>query len=711
MNLTSARESLKKYYGYDTFRPMQEEIIQTIYDQKDALVLMPTGGGKSVCYQIPAVTMEGTCVVISPLISLMKDQVESLRANGINAAFLNSSISGAEQRAVEDDFFNNNIDLLYVSPEKMVSSSFFPLLQRTKINLFAIDEAHCISSWGHDFRPEYTKLQFLKNQFPNIPIVCLTATADKLTRKDIISQMNLQEPSVFLASFDRPNISLDVRPGQKRIEQIIDFIKKRPQSPGIVYCLSRKNTEDVASKLQAKGIKAMCYHAKMPAIARSDVQEDFINDNISVVCATVAFGMGIDKSNVRWVIHYNLPKNVESYYQEIGRAGRDGAKAEALLFYSFRDVQVLRSILTENGGDLMDVKLAKLDRMLQFADSLNCRRKILLNYFNENLDQDCGNCDVCKNPPNYVDGTVIAQKALSAVVRLKERVGIRMLIDVLRGSGRKEIFQNGFHNIKTYGAGRDFSYNDWQYFITQLINLGLLEMAYDQNNTLKVTPVSKEVLFSKRTVKLVRFVSKKEQKELDKVKYQTKTKKQVLQDELFEILRTLRRQLAQKEGVPPYLIFNDATLQEMAEKRPAFDAEFKAISGVGERKLVRYGNYFMDAIRNFIKTKTDEGQKVKGSTYVLTYLEYENGATPQQIANARGIAPMTVYGHLATLYERGIDIDVSKYVTNKEIDQILSQIDKMTPPFTLTQVQEALGGQIAYHKIKFAMAHQARAEV
>ncbi len=709
MNLKIAKENLKKYFGYDSFRPMQEDIIQSIFDKKDTLVLMPTGGGKSMCFQIPAISMEGTCVVISPLISLMKDQVEGLRANGIKADFINSSQGMAEQRAVEDDLYNNNIDLLYVSPEKMVSSSFFPLLQRSKINLFAIDEAHCISSWGHDFRPEYTKLKFLKQQFPNIPIATLTATADRLTRQDIIDQMGLVEPKTFLASFDRPNIRLEVRPGQKRIEQIVEFIKERPRKAGIIYCLSRKNTEQVAAKLQGKGIKAMCYHAGMPASTRSSVQEEFINDTISVVCATVAFGMGIDKSNVRWVIHYNLPKNVEGYYQEIGRAGRDGVAAEALMFYSFRDVTVLRNILQESGGDLLDVKLAKLDRMMQLADSLICRRKILLNYFNETLEKDCGNCDVCNNPPNYFNGTIVAQKALSAIVRLRERVGIRMLIDVLRGSARKEIMEYGYDKIKTYGAGREFSFNDWQYFITQLINLGLIDMAYDQNNTLKITPVSKSVLKGERPVKLVKFLNKKEQETLNKVKFKPKTKQQIYKEELFTILQKIRRDLAQQEGVPPYIIFNDASLNEMAELRPAFDNEFRAITGVGDRKLVRYGNYFMDAIREFIKTKVDEGNKIKGSTYVLTYLEYEKNLLPEEIAKARDIAPMTVYGHLSTLYERGVDIDIYKYVSAEEIEAILKVVDKMPVPFTLTEVQEKMNG-IAYHKIKFALAKAGKGE-
>ncbi|MFT7606597.1 MAG: ATP-dependent DNA helicase RecQ, partial [Saprospiraceae bacterium] len=510
MTVASAKDALKKYFGYDHFRSMQEEIINTIYDQKDALVLMPTGGGKSICYQIPAVTMDGLCIVVSPLISLMKDQVEGLRVNGVSAAFLNSSLSSADQNAVENDVYNGNIKLLYVSPEKLVSQSFLPMLQQTTISLFAIDEAHCISSWGHDFRPEYKKLKFLKKQFPAIPIVALTATADKITRRDIVKQLGLESPKVFLDSFDRPNISLTVRPGQKRLEQIIAFIQKHPEQAGIIYCLSRKSTEEVASKLREKKIDATAYHAGLQSEVRSKVQEDFIKDEVQIVCATIAFGMGIDKSNVRWVIHYNLPKNLEGYYQEIGRSGRDGAKADALLFYSFRDVTVMRDIISGNQSENEEVQLSKLERMQQYADSLICRRKILLNYFGENLDKDCGNCDVCKNPPQHFNGTVIAQKALSAVARVGEKVGIRLLIDILRGSQKREILENGFDKIKTYGMGADISAYDWQHLIAQLINLGLLEIAYDQRNVLRLTPQSKEILFNEKKVQLVKMADIKQ---------------------------------------------------------------------------------------------------------------------------------------------------------------------------------------------------------
>nr|AGC72851.1 ATP-dependent DNA helicase RecQ [uncultured bacterium A1Q1_fos_97] len=606
MNLDKAKLALKRYFGYDQFRPLQADIIRAIFSGKDALVLMPTGGGKSVCFQIPAVTLPGTCIVVSPLISLMKDQVEGLRANGIAAAFINSAIDSREQLRVEESFYAGELDLLYVSPEKLVSGNFVSILKRGKINLFAIDEAHCISAWGHDFRPEYTQMGMLKQHFPRVPVVALTATADKLTRKDIVDQLKLEEPGIFIASFDRPNLSLEVRPGQQRLQQIEDFIRKHPKQAGIIYTLSRKATEDIADKLKQKGFKAEAYHAGLSPDRRSKIQDHFINDNLHIICATVAFGMGIDKSNVRWVIHYNLPKNLEGYYQEIGRAGRDGAKADTLLFYSFADVSMLRDII-QNGENAAqnEIQLVKLERMQQYAESLACRRRILLAYFSENLSENCGNCDICRNPPQSIDGTVIAQKALSAVYRLNEQVPMGMLIDVLRGSGRREIKQLGYDTIKTYGAGRDFSQWDWQHYLMQLINLGYLEVAYDAANVLRLTLASQEVLFKNRSVELIKPTSYKERQEQEqanaKTKAPTQLKKERLRDELFEHLRQIRKEIAQKEGIPPYLIFSDATLEEMAFSKPQTEDDMLAVSGVGEKKLVQFGYRFIKAIRNYEK--------------------------------------------------------------------------------------------------------------
>ncbi len=703
MNLPAARDALQKYFGYASFRPMQAEIIQRIYDQKDCLVLMPTGGGKSICYQIPAVTMPGTAVVVSPLISLMKDQVEALRATGIRAAFLNSSLSEAEQQAVEENFFRTELDLLYVSPEKLVSQQFLPLLQRADVNLFAIDEAHCISAWGHDFRPEYTRMKFLRQAFKTTPIVALTATADRITRKDILQQLNLQEPEVFIASFDRPNLSLEVRPGQKRRQQIVQFLQRRPNQPGIIYCLSRKGTESLADKLQDAGIKAEHYHAGLNPEERNRVQESFINDNTTVVCATVAFGMGIDKSNVRFVIHYNLPKNIESYYQEIGRAGRDGAEADTLLFYSYKDVAMMEDILKQNESDQLDIKLAKLDRMRQFAEAVGCRRRILLSYFGEDAPEDCGNCDICRNPPKTIDGTVIAQKALSAIYRLRQKVGMSMLIDVLRGSGKKEIFERGYQNIKTYGAGREIPYLEWQHYLLQLLNYGYIEIAHDDHNVVRLMPASERVLFKGEKVALVRFATLKERQKAEKEKAKAaKVERQGVRDELFETLRQLRKQLAQERGVPPYIIFNDKTLEEMAAVRPMTDEDMKRISGVGERKLHLYGSYFIDAIIEFVGPAASRG---KTSTYQVTHDMYQRGLKVKEIAEKRQLTESTVFSHLAVLYEKGYPIDLHELVSPAEVDKVLKSLRYLQEPYKLKDIYEYLEEQIPYHKIRLALAY------
>ncbi|HFA49049.1 MAG TPA: DNA helicase RecQ [Bacteroidetes bacterium] len=603
MNLTAAKDALKKYFGYDTFRPLQAEVIQCIYDQKDVILLMPTGGGKSICFQIPAVTMEGTCVVVSPLISLMKDQVEALRANGIRAASINSSLTYKEQQQVENDLYKGRLDLVYVSPEKMASQNFSPLLKAANISFFAIDEAHCISSWGHDFRPEYRQLRFLKKNFPGKPIIAVTATADKLTRKDIAVQLEIPEMEMFVASFDRPNLSLEVRPGRKRIEQILEFIGQRPGQSGIIYCLAKKTCESVAAKLLDNGIKADYYHAGLSSKERSQVQENFINDRTPIICATIAFGMGIDKSNVRWIIHYNLPKNIESYYQEIGRAGRDGAKAATLLFFSAGDLMTLRNIISDNDSQYKDIHLAKLERMYQYATSLICRRKILLNYFNETNFDNCGNCDVCNNPPQYLDGTVIAQKALSAVARLRGNVAQGVVVDVLRGSRSYRILSSGFDKIKTYGAGKDIRQQDWFFYLEQLVNQGLLEIAYDDYNKMKLTEASKAVLFGGQKIQLVKAETAQKRKAEEDAKTKSKrrgtSKRNRVRDELFEHLRRLRMEIAKEKGMPPYIVFSDATLEEMAAEKPSNETEMYKISGVGEMKMRAYGGDFLRAIQSF----------------------------------------------------------------------------------------------------------------
>lgn len=702
MDLSKALEALQQYFGYDSFRPMQAEIVEAVYQKKDSLVLMPTGGGKSICFQIPAITMPGTALVISPLISLMQDQVVGLRANGVKAAFLNSTLDATEQQVVEDDFFQGNLDLLYVSPEKVCSEGFLPLLQRAKLSLVAIDEAHCVSAWGHDFRPEYTQLQFIKKQFPSVPVIALTATADRITRDDIITQLKLDSPEVFLASFDRPNLSLEVRPGQRRKEQIIQFLKQHPQDSGIVYCLSRKSTEKLAADLTKAGFKAAAYHAGMSSIDRASIQDQFLRDEVPIVCATIAFGMGIDKSNVRWVIHYNLPKNLENYYQEIGRAGRDSAPAQTMLFYSYQDVMMLTDIIQKNESENQQVQLAKLDRMKQYAESLACRRRILLNYFNEDHQQNCGNCDICRNPPQAFDGTVLAQKALSAVYRLREKVGLNLLVDILRGSGRKEIRDLGYDQIKTFGAGRDTAASAWLSYLSQLINLGYLEVAYDHYGVLRLTPASQRVLFESESVELVRIATLKERREKEKVQLKTKTKADRIRDELFEVLRALRRKLAQQKGVPPYIIFSDATLEEMAAAKPVSDTEMRAISGVGDRKLQLYGDDFMKAILNY---QAEHGNAKPGSTHRISFELFKQGKSVEEIAAQRGIQATTIYSHLASCYLNGEELDIHQLVSAETIETITKALPYLEKPVRLKALHEMFDGSLDYGTLRMALAH------
>jgi len=709
MNFTK-QDVLKKYFGYDSFRPQQAEIIDKVMDNQDCLVLMPTGGGKSVCFQIPAILRDGLTVVISPLIALMKDQVEALRGNGVNAAFLNSSLSSAEQDRVMWQAKVGELKLLYIAPERLFSGNTFEFLREWNVSLFAIDESHCISSWGHDFRPEYRQLSNLKLRFPNVPVIALTATADRVTRRDILKQLGIEHAETYIASFDRPNLSLNVLPGRKRIQQIQSFVYKHDGQPGIIYCLSRKGTETVAVSLQNAGFKAAFYHAGLPSEQRSKVQEQFLKDDIQVIVATIAFGMGIDKSNVRWVIHYNLPSNVESFYQEIGRAGRDGSPSDTVLFYSYMDIITRQDMInnSEQSEEQKELLHAKLNRMKQYAEADICRRRILLSYFNEAVEKDCGNCDVCRNPRTRFDATVIAQKALSGIARTDQKIAMGMLIDILRGSRNRNVLQYGYDRLPTFGVGHDLRGEEWAEYISQLLNSGVMDIAYDEAHAFKLNAASRQILKGERKVELVKFIPLSERKaKEEELAPKEKPKQEIIRDALFERLRILRKQMADALAVPPYVVFSDATLSEMAQKKPISEAQMKAVSGIGAEKFRRYGETFINEIVAFARENTQPGTRiVKGMTYIETLDLYKAGYSVKVIGEKRDLNPVTILSHLVKLKEDGHDINLKALIDDKTYNTIIKAAEEMSirKEDPLKPLFELLNEQYDYGQIKLALA-------
>lgn len=589
-----ALDILKGVYGYDTFRGRQAQIIDSTCDGHDALILMPTGGGKSLCYQIPAMVRTGMGIVVSPLIALMRDQVRALEVLGVQAAYLNSTLSPQEQHNVIQRAQNNELELLYIAPERILQEATLEALKRCDVGLIAIDEAHCVSSWGHDFRQDYLELHRLQAAFPGTPRIALTATADARTQKDIAQRLNLTDPTVFIEGFDRPNICYSVQPKTDARKQLLHFLQDRRDSSGIIYCLSRKSVETTAEWLRTQGFSAMPYHAGMPAEQRNMHQERFLSEDAVIMVATIAFGMGIDKPDVRFVVHMDLPKSVEAYYQETGRAGRDGTPAEAWMVYGLQDVVRLSRMVAESQADDAHKRIerSKLDALLGWCEVTTCRRRHLLKYFGEDLDNDCGNCDICLRPPVTWDGTEAAQKALSCVYRTGQRFGAGHVIDVLRGQARDKVTNFGHDKLTTFGIGAEFSDNQWRSIFRQLVVRGFLSVDHTRYGALRLTESSRDLLRGEMQLFL------REDADKPKTRRVKTTYTLELEDEdLMDALKQLRKEIAESSGVPPYVVFHDATLLEMIQHRPAELNDLLEISGVGQSKLQKYGQAFLDLLR------------------------------------------------------------------------------------------------------------------
>lgn len=700
---------LTKTFGFPTFRQNQKEIINRVLSGKDTFVLMPTGGGKSLCYQVPALIFEGVTLVISPLIALMKDQVDALRVNGVPAAYLNSSQSPSEQSHIMDLLRNQQLKLLYLAPERLLGKQgqFFSFLKQLKVSLIAIDEAHCISQWGHDFRPEYLMLARLKEELADVPVIALTATADKLTQKDILGKLALKSPQTYLSSFNRANIQYLVEPKQNSYHRLLDFLADRRDDSGIIYTLSRKSAKDLAERLSDEGYAARPYHAGLENRTKEQHQDLFLKDEVKIIVATIAFGMGIDKSNVRYVVHMDLPKNLESYYQETGRAGRDGLPSQALLFYSYADVLKLKGFASvENNAEQTRIMLKKLDQMADFCQIRYCRRKYLLNYFDEKAPDHCGNCDVCLTPRETIDGTVIAQKVLSAVVRLNGRFGINYVVDFLRGS-KSEKIRAEHKSLKTYGVGAEISKEDWLQYINELMGLDYLKKSEGEYPLLQLTQRSAAVLTGKEHVALVKPGKKIEQR-VETALYEL---------DLLSELKKLRTKKAVEENVPPYLIFSDSTLIELATYLPQSFNEIQQISGFGEVKSARYGEDFLQIVtaycrqRNLasrISTKKAKKQRrepkeKKTDTKMMSFERYKQGLSLSEIAEQRNLNLQTIEGHLAYFILEG-SIKVTELVPENKLPAITMAIN-VHGQHELGPIKQALGEDYNYGEIKAVINH------
>jgi ATP-dependent DNA helicase RecQ len=705
---------LKQTFGFASFRPLQEEIIRDALDGRDVFALLPTGGGKSLCFQLPALVKPGLVVVVSPLIALMKDQVDALRASGVAATFLNSSIETAESRSRLRGLHQGEYRLLYVAPERLMLSGFLDDLRNWRVNLIAVDEAHCVSEWGHDFRPEYRQLSKLRDLFPKVPMMALTATATERVRTDIIKHLRLREPGRYEASFNRPNLTYRVLAKAKPYEQTLEFVRGRPRESGIVYCQSRKSTEILAERLNADGVRAQPYHAGLTPEERSRNQELFLRDEVRVICATIAFGMGINKPNVRFVIHYDLPKNVEGYYQETGRAGRDGLPAECLLLFSAGDVVKQRRFVDEK-PDPAEQQVARdqLQRMVHYAESSGCRRRELLGYFGEEFEADnCGGCDSCLSPREKFDGTLAAQKLLSCVYRIREKnefgVGLNHVVEVLTGADTEKIRRWSHERLSTYGIGREHGRAEWAEIGRELIRLGLLRQTADKFSVVELTDAGLQALTRREKVTLTKPVARTEPA--------ANRAGQVSCDEvLFDRLRQLRKRLADERNVPAYIVFSDLALRQMARDYPANEREFARISGVGEKKLHEFGSVFLAEIAAHLQANprqvfaeasfqsTPAAKAYLTDTIRATLQAFRDGKTVEEIATQRKLTPGTIFGHLNSAAEAGERIELGRLLTveqQREIEEVFTQ----TGFGNLTRAKELLGERFEYGQLRIYRA-------
>ncbi|MCB0695769.1 MAG: DNA helicase RecQ [Chitinophagaceae bacterium] len=706
--------ALKHFFGYDEFRLNQQPIIESVLIGKDVLAIMPTGGGKSICYQLPAMLLDGLTVVISPLIALMKDQVDALQANGIRAAYLNSTLSNTEQGHVINAVRNGEIKLLYLAPERLFSSGtqFINFLTTLNCSLFAIDEAHCISQWGHDFRPEYLGLSALKKHFRGIPVIALTASADKITQKDIVDKLALQNPQVYISSFNRANISYYIQPKRKAFEQMLHYLSEHRNDSGIIYTLSRASTESIANKLKQMGYKAAFYHAGMNSDERARIQELFQRDEIKIIAATIAFGMGIDKSNVRFVMHNDVPKNMEGYYQETGRAGRDGLPSDAILYYTSGDIsKLMRFITVENNAQQTNILKKKLMQMKEFAEYEGCRRQYILNYFGEQAPGYCGSCDYCLSNLEHRNMTIEAQKVLSAVVRTKERYGTEYIIDFLRGSNSAKIVPE-HKEIKTYGIGKDLKKDEWQVIIRQMLQQGLVTLEDSAYPALILNDKSRDILQGRMEV----TVTFKKPKEASVIA----TKAPEYHSDLLNLLKERRREIAEQENVPAYIIVGDNTLLDMATYLPLRSDELRRISGFGDYKVSKYGPAFMQVLQAYAhehnletriqlkapkrERKSSMDKPTISNTQRISFELFQQGHTIDEIAEQRKLSVNTIAGHLTAFILDG-EISATKFLPRHKLNKILELIEQTGQTVAAKPIKDLLPEDYSYGDIRIAQAH------